>query len=287
MVGPALVRAAPTRDQSAASDAAAATTSEAVAVLSWNTHVGAGDVVRLVRDLREGRLTAGLAVRDYVLLLQEVVRVGDAVPRLTGADRLPRAFPAPRAGFDVESVAGALGAALAYAPSMRNSPRLEDRGVAVLSSLPIEGVRVIELPLERQRRAAVVARLRGGLAVASVHFDTAAGLMAGGPGATRHRQARAIVEALSEEPAPLVIGGDLNTWWGDDEPAVKALRAVFPDAVTAPVRWTWAGPLGLTAKLDYVFARTNGNPVPVRRLPDRYGSDHYPLLAIVPAAALR
>jgi endonuclease/exonuclease/phosphatase (EEP) superfamily protein YafD len=33
------------------------------------------------------------------------------------------------------------------------------------------------------------------------------------------------------------------------------------------------------ARLDYVFVRAPFGPVTVRRLADRFGSDHYPLLA--------
>ena len=48
-------------------------------VISWNTHVGGGDLARLVRDARAGRLT-GTAARAIVLLLQEVYRGSDSVP---------------------------------------------------------------------------------------------------------------------------------------------------------------------------------------------------------------
>ncbi len=269
-----------------------------IAIVAWNTHVGAADVVALVRELREGRLTNGAEISGFVLLLQEAFRSGSEVPPFAVSQPLPRGFAAAPPGFDVESIARALGTSLAYAPSMRNSTRPEDRGNAVLSSFPIGRVRVIEMPLERQRRAAIVATIAihpGGstadgagrrLLVVNVHFDTAAGLGSGGPGATRFRQARALIGLLANEPAPIVAGGDLNTWWGDDEPAVKALREVFPDAQPVGARWTWRGPIGLTAKLDYLFART-GVPVPVKRLSDRFGSDHYPLLALVPAEAVR
>jgi endonuclease/exonuclease/phosphatase (EEP) superfamily protein YafD len=41
------------------------------------------------------------------------------------------------------------------------------------------------------------------------------------------------------------------------------------------------GPLGIHATLDHVFARGRASAIDVRRLPDRFGSDHYPLLARV------
>ena len=49
-------------------------------------------------------------------------------------------------------------------------------------------------------------------------------------------------------------------------------RACAPDA-------TFRGPLGVRAALDHVFVRALGGAVTVRRLPDRFGSDHYPVLA--------
>jgi len=42
---------------------------------------------------------------------------------------------------------------------------------------------------------------------------------------------------------------------------------------------TWRGPLGLRAPLDHVFARGPFASMHVWRLPDRFGSDHYPLVA--------
>src|SRR4029079_18395399 len=41
---------------------------EVPVIVSWNTHVGAGDVEKLVADLRSGTLT-GRPVRSFVLLL--------------------------------------------------------------------------------------------------------------------------------------------------------------------------------------------------------------------------
>jgi len=44
---------------------------------------------------------------------------------------------------------------------------------------------------------------------------------------------------------------------------------------------TWKGPLGLHATLDHIFVRGPVSPLRVMRLPDRFGSDHYPLLTVV------
>jgi endonuclease/exonuclease/phosphatase family metal-dependent hydrolase len=179
---------------------------------------------------------------------------------------------------------------LVYVPSMRNGPGQHDRGNAILSTAPLSAVRAVELSFEKQRRVAIVARASGRtaagepweLTVANLHFDTSAGLTRGGPGATRSRQAEGLIEILNESEPPIVVGGDLNTWWGDDEPVVETLRREFPDARGIPERDTWRGPFGASSKLDYVFARTDGVPLQVRRIPERFGSDHYPLIITLP-----
>ena len=98
--------------------------------------------------------------------------------------------------------------------------------------------------------------------------------------AARDRQAAALVDALAATPEDTVLGGDFNTWFGSREPALKTLRLAFPDA--APGRAaTWKGPLGLHASLDHLFARGRARLQRIERLPDRLGSDHYPVLGVV------
>jgi endonuclease/exonuclease/phosphatase (EEP) superfamily protein YafD len=90
-----------------------------------------------------------------------------------------------------------------------------------------------------------------------------------------------LIEAVAGLPPPLVIAGDFNTWWGDDEPSIKELRREFPDAEPVRVRETWRGPLRTGNRLDYVFAKGLEPPVTVTRLDERFGSDHWPLLTVV------
>src|SRR5262249_27927213 len=70
-----------------------------VTVVTWNTHVGAGDLAALVDALRSGGLT-GTPAADFVLLLQEAVRRSNAVPMPLRADA---AF-AGRIGFEPEGL---------------------------------------------------------------------------------------------------------------------------------------------------------------------------------------
>jgi endonuclease/exonuclease/phosphatase family metal-dependent hydrolase len=274
-----------------------------MAIVSWNIHEGRGDVRDLIRRLRLGEFTDGEPIDEFALLLQEVTRRDPGVP-----PRIPPGYPAPRRiaarsdAPDGDVVRLALGGyAVLYAPSMRNGERnsergggAEDRGNAIVSTLPLSAPALIELPLERQRRVAVVAAIDGRtgagkpwhLGLVDVHLDTAFSLFHGGPFAARRRQMTALLDGLRGSPAvregdTAVIAGDLNTWMGRREPAVGLLRDEFPEAQPADLAATWTGPLGLHASLDHIFVRSPLSPGPVRRLPSRFGSDHYPLLTVV------
>ena len=266
-----------------------------LAVMTWNVHVGSGDVAGVVRRLREGEFTGGEPIAQFILLLQEAYRRDTAVPA-----QIPRGFPAPDRiaarvgrGPDIGQVARDLGLALFYVPAMRNgiaSVDPEDRGNAILSTLDLHDPVVVELPLEHQRRTAMVATVeaqaRDGspwvLRVANVHLDTALALTRGGPFAARRRQSHALIDSL-RTPADVatVLAGDFNTWWGPTEPALNLLRSAFPQTPRTANMETWRGLLGLHAQLDYMFMRGPIAPPAVQRLPSRFGSDHYPLLSIV------
>lgn len=264
---------------------------DTLAVISWNVHVGAGDVDGLVRRLKRGDFTAGAPVADFVLLLQEVRRRDESVPA-TLDRRLPvprRITHTPRPAEDVRVLARKLGLALLYVPAMRNGAQAdpEDRGNAIASTLPLDDARILELPFEHQRRVVPMAIVEGGspgrprwrLRIAGIHFDTGFALTHGGPFAARRREAEALIAALADAAIPTLAGGDFNTWFGDREPAVSLLRRAFPDTPRRDAASTWRGPLGVRADLDHVFVRGPVGSVVVRRLPDRFGSDHYPLLA--------
>jgi endonuclease/exonuclease/phosphatase family metal-dependent hydrolase len=165
----------------------------------------------------------------------------------------------------------------------------EDRGNAIFATLPLTDATVIELPIERQRRVAAAATLSGltslrqpwRLRVTNVHLDTALALARGGPLEARRRQADAIVAESSRDTGATILAGDFNTWLGNREPAIATLQRAFPAVPPADRGATWSGPLGLRATLDHVFARGPLRSIDVQKLPRRFGSDHYPLLAVV------
>lgn len=275
--GPAVVAARPALARPAADD---------LVFVSWNLHAGAADLEAFVDRLRQGRYTGGQPVTRFVLLLQEAHRGGPDVPRP----------PAPRPGAvraapDIATLAPRLGLALVYVPSMRNGPvrvAAEDRGNAILSTEPLSDLLAIELPFERQRRVAVAATVHLArpdgpplpVRVASAHLDVAASFRRLWVFGVRGRQVRGLLSAL---PAgdPLVVGGDFNTWFGFADRTYHAMAAAVPDLSGTDRRPTF-GPL----RLDHVFSRLPARwTAEARRLDERLGSDHYPLLVRLRAAS--
>jgi endonuclease/exonuclease/phosphatase family metal-dependent hydrolase len=261
--------------------------STSVTVVTWNTHVGAGNIAALVGELRRGDLT-GTPATDFVVLLQEAVRRSAAVPTpLPPGAVMAAHIGFEKAAFDVVEAARQARLNVVYVPSMRNGVGAEDRGNAVLATLPIVAVENIELPLGRQRRVAIAATIaRSGSArgfrVVDAHFDTALRFGVGGPAAWRRRQAGALLNAIRASALPTIVGGDFNTWWGNDEPAVDDLRRAFPAAKDRVAGETWRGPLASRARLDHMFAAGWDGALEVRRAARRYGSDHFPLYVVIP-----
>jgi endonuclease/exonuclease/phosphatase family metal-dependent hydrolase len=229
-----------------------------------------------------------------VLLLQEVYRGGPEVPSVLP----PGAAFARRQGgaasgigyAQIESIAAALGLSFYYVPSMRNgSPAAssEDRGNAILSSLPLENLTAVELPFERQRRAAVAATVSGvtstgtpwRLRLVNAHLDNTFNplrlSLASEYGRTR--QARGLLSAL-DNPEPLILGGDFNTWSGFSDQAYRTLARSFTATRVVDRRATFRGWL----RLDHLFFRpAPGWTFSFRRADERFGSDHFPLVGSV------
>lgn len=269
---------------SASSTQGAPAAVDGLTVISWNVALGAGDVTKLFEEIRRERPTHAV-----VLLLQEAFRSGDDIPR----SPLNAAFAGRIRGIsdrEIDDVAKALDVWMYYVPSMRNgAPGLsnEDRGNAILSTVPLEDLAAIELPFERQRRVAVAATIRGtrrtgdawSLRVASVHFDNMAGLSRGYIGGeyARIRQARGLRDVLQGSD-PLILAGDFNTWFGFRDGAYTEISRAFPQTRVTDDRRTFMGLL----RLDHVFYRL---PSPwraeFRRGESALGSDHYPLITTI------
>ena len=267
---------------------------DSLLVVAYNAHIGAGELGALVEDIRSGDLT-GQPATHFVLLLQEVYREALGVPP---DSVLPRDAPSGSRTAERERVpilewAQALGLHLVYVPSMRNGmgyPTPEDRGNAILSTLPLDDLRALELPAGIQRRVTVVADVSGvtsagdpwTIAVASAHLDNASiSNPLASLGSVRARQASGLVRMLPQE-GPLVVGGDFNTWFRQtEERAYLIMRDDFPyplEPQTSPT----AQRLGAGRIIDWMFFRgPRGWTFDDDRAERQYGSDHFPVFGWV------
>jgi endonuclease/exonuclease/phosphatase family metal-dependent hydrolase len=279
---------------------------DSLTVAVWNANAGAGDLVQFVgRELDltcAGPASAGPAPSPhFVLLVQEALRRSEAIPDgprlgLVAPPASEASRPGPR--LDVVEVARRCGLSLFYAPQVRNgfAPRdglREDRGVAILSTLPLTDFALIELPLEAARRVVVVASVRNRdgarLRLASVHLITTPPpwrvLVTGN--SSRLRQALGLADALRQldaapgAPVSTIAAGDFNTW-SVREGAILRLRRHFPDSPDPLVEPT-RGPF----PTDHVFFRRAPHRPPgtdrivpgsYRRTESTYYSDHHPLI---------
>lgn len=273
-------------------------------VASWNARTGGGALLafwdRLVNEAGGGPVVA---------LLQEVFSAGAHVPAAGSrrerqecdwAERIAEHPPRGEPRTDIVSFARRMGLSLLYVPSMRNGapagngrhradPEVpEDRGNAVLANVPLCAPAAVELPFERQRRVAVVARARFGserFGACSVHLDNRAPWRRGwrSLGASRRRQMAALLPMLSRSgpDGPFALGGDFNTWTrGAREAAYRLARERFPHPATPDPRPTHHFEIGgrLRRSDHLLFALPEGWVAQCRRLDDAFGSDHYPLV---------
>ncbi len=256
---------------------------DAITVVSWNVALDGGDVLHLVREL-QGQAPG----RPIVLLLQEAFRSGDDVPGSAAEAKSAQHLGRCDVHREIDDIARVLGFSAYYVPSMRNGSRYgEDRGNAVLSSLPLEQLTAIELPFEHQRRVAVAATIGGltsrgepwSLRLASVHLDNLVGARNGWIATEygRARQARGLRQALDGDD-PMVLAGDFNTWFGFSDQVYLETAQAFPQTRTEDHRRTFRGLL----RLDHVFYRLQPQwRAEVRRGESSFGSDHYPLITTI------
>ena len=275
-----------------------------IAIVSWNMHVGGGNVEGLIKKVRALNGMGGPDV-GIVLLLQEAFRSGPAVPaNYPRGIAVPNAIRSKRPTPDVMATAASLETTLnvpmsaVYVPSMRNGSsvappaqpsELEDRGNAVFSTEPLSDIRAIELPFGRQRRVAVMCTIhpRGAvkrpLRLVSLHLDT---------NGDRKAQAEALAQMLrplAEGPIPTIAAGDLNSLWGRGDASFKAINRVLQEEPcgTRPTN-TWPARLDIVfgwwrGRIDFIFSTFGtldrlGMKRTCQTLPDRSGSDHHPVV---------
>lgn len=263
---------------------------DSLIVVSWNVHVGGAHLAEFIQDLKAGRLTDGEPVRDFVLLLQEAYRGGLGAPPagFIGARALV-VQPARPPRVDIAESARAFNLHLYYLPSTRNGNRAEDRedrGNAILSTLPLDDLTAYELPFEIHRRVALSAGVAGKtsdgalwrltLGVAHLDATLVRAAMWRDLGYGRKRQAVGLAALWRQNPA-IVVGGDFNTMFKGE----WALR-VFEGEIGRIPR-SDRRPTRPPFQPDHLFARLpeGWRIEPYRRLDSSYHSDHYPLITRV------
>lgn len=293
---------------------------DSLAVVTWNVHAGGGHLLEFIE--RELDLscaieppTSGDRFSHFVLLLQEAFRRSGRVPEVAEQSIIPprlKEEQRPGRRIDIVEAAQQCGLSLVYVPSMRNGAdeydsKREDRGNAILSTLPLSDFIAIELPFEAQRRVAVAATVRGpngdSLRLISLHLDTSSSLLRtlGTGNSTRLRQALGLVDALqmvevarahAHDSTRLmncypkcgpdsehrfissVIGGDLNTW-SYKQTVIKHLLGHFPESPS----WDGKPTRGIFPTDHLFFRRSADSRIELfedsyRRIDDAYYSDH-------------
>jgi endonuclease/exonuclease/phosphatase family metal-dependent hydrolase len=165
------------------------------------------------------------------------------VPEFKQGTKSARRIGAPHQDTeDIAALARDLGLSIVYVPSMRNGTGVRepatDRGSAILSTLPLSNPTAIELPIERQRRVALIADVSLSdverLPVGVIHLDaTDAAQHLRVFHARRWRATQAMALDSLLPGGPLVLGADLNTWMGHGEPASQYFRRLFGGAPKA------------------------------------------------------
>ena len=245
----------------------------ALLLVSWNMAVGKGDLSSLLQEVRREHVDA-----DLILLLQEAYRAGTPPTQCPAESGRATAIghPRPSDSADILELAQRFGLHAVYAPSMRNGrdctvePR-EDRGNAILSTLPVSDVVAIELPFAQQRRVAVAALVHersGTIGVVSTHFDTRSG---------HQRMAQAIWQtmAILGWTHRVIVAGDFNSFLPLDS-GIRQMRQHFTELDCGGGRTR-----GFGGRLDHVFIAAGDRPFPCRTSGERHGSDHSPLIAVL------
>ena len=262
-------------------------------VVSWNVDVGGGRLDDFLDDLLAGKWTDGVQVADYVLLLQEAYRADNSIPELPPKDS--KKGNAIHHGeedlhVDVVSFARERKLNLFYVPSMRNGDDREDRGNAILSTLPMSDFVAYELPPERQRRVTASAMVSGHTAgqawsvrVINVHLENRARWenSLSTFGGARQDQMNALLDAVGIRLEATIMGGDFNVWFKEsNEGTIKLIRSYLVQAGESdPNPTVHPGKKLPERRVDYLFHSPDREwNVIYRRVDDRYDSDHYPVV---------
>ena len=208
----------------------------------------------------------GSVPADYVILLQEDIEPSSSDAASTGE----------HTARDMAELNG-----LSYFGAPVRGDARRTTGNAIISTRPLLNPHVITLEQERQPRSAIAATIRldgASLFVVNVHMENrVAWWRALFSDTARGEQASALLRQLPPTGNG-ILGGDLNTWLGPNEPAWHVMLKRFPDTPREPPQPTFHDRL----VLDHLFFDLpDGWSVTRRVSKDAYGSDHHPVIAAV------
>jgi endonuclease/exonuclease/phosphatase family metal-dependent hydrolase len=297
--GPPVVKADPTGDFLSAG-------TDSIDVLVWNVEAGDGWVRQFLKDNTDiecagPNSTIKRGGLHFALLTQESLRRSNEIPEGTvPGGLLPRVgghgHPDPLIG--IVEVAAQCGLSIFYLPGSRNGADAfdglrEDKGNAILSTLPLSDFAGIELPFESVRRIATVATATTSngsqVRLASVHVITTPPpwrVITTGNSA-RARQSLGLVDGLQQietvfGEVSVIAAGDLNTF-SNHETSMRKLRKYFADS-PPPLGVPTRGPV----QADHILLRRSAFvadggdhiiPGSYTRVEELYFSDHNPVRA--------
>ncbi len=146
-------------------------------------------------------------------------------------------------------------------------------GMAILSRLPVVSSRNVVLPPGAEPRSALTARVRlaggGEVVVVGIHLYATE--------EERLAQARAVLGALADEEAPVILAGDFNSEPGS--PVMRLFGEPWTDPDKGGDRFTFPSD-GPAREIDYILVRTPGvaRVVGMDVLDAPVASDHRPLV---------
>jgi endonuclease/exonuclease/phosphatase (EEP) superfamily protein YafD len=156
-------------------------------------------------------------------------------------------------------------------------PRSDSFGIAVLSRLPLEAVRVEPLADGPPVVIAVLPRGERGCLLVAAHPPAP---LSASWSALRDAQLAAIGDLAAVEPRPVIVAGDLNvTPWSHGFRQVTGPRGLRDSARGRGVQGSWNAHLWVPRiPIDHVLV-SEGVAVVSRRLGPAIGSDHLPVVA--------
>lgn len=287
----------PVRFAFAQTPAAGGGTGEALRVMTYNIHHGAGNDDCVDPETEEGQIPESECALDLGRIATVIEGQTPAVVGLQEVDR----FWARSGGADQpQELADMLGMDVCYGANLDHAPddhadEQHEYGVAILSVYPIESCENTFLPTTEgwEQRGLLDARIDlpglGEVAILNTHFQSNASGEADEAANQRTQQADAVAEYVADIDLPVILMGDFNAEPVDDE---LASLADEESGLTDAWSVVYDGSEGLTRpshpeedpveRIDLIFLTDEFTATFTEVVIDqvtRMASDHYPVIS--------